>query len=250
VADYGADHTIAVFTDSGVSTTVNTVWDATPAFLGIGAGSTERVGLRYTTLPTTAVGSRGGVDLTQTANLYRTVTLAGTLATTAAGTLTIYIVDETSPAAFSNARVPGGGVLTETLVCTEVFTDNPVTFSATLDMSVIQGALGGVENPYHLLGHDGSMSFTIGWTSTAGIAVLAADGPTLTLVGTSWHSGIAGITPIGGRGHVDERTGQLTTEDDLIRDGYSGALVLPENWDPPDEDPIFDPVPRRFDKEL
>ena len=256
MADYEASHGVVLGADDGISTTTNTVWDDAAALV-ILANSTERIGLRFTTLPTTSVGTQAGVAKTQTDNIYRTMTLGFGYITSGAGTVAVYLVDENDPTAFSNSRVPGGGVITERQVHSSTLAATTDTAALTLDMGVIGGALDGATDPYHGLGFAGNFSLTIEWTSTAGnLALGSVEFPalltqaSLTLVGVSWHSGIAGISPIGGRGHVDDRTGQFATEDDLIRDGYTDSLVLPENWDPPDENPIFDPIPRRFDKEL
>lgn len=151
------------------------------------------------------------------------------------GTMSVYVVDEVDPAAFSNARVPGSGVFTERLVYRAV-----PAVGFVFDDVVVPLDLGAAGSVYTKLGWQGNFALTVGWESPAGtLAIWAADGvgppPVLeTDDGIPLISGLDG--PVHAMSRVDRcpKCIEISPRENWVKDGWTKRLVCPRCYDPDD----------------
>lgn len=181
-------------------------------------------GVRFTGLPTQLSGAHE-----QTDRLYDGFTLTfGDASGSPDGTLTVYLVEETDPAAFSGSRLPGS--LTETQVGT-------ITVTSTT-IGSLAPALGTVTQRYRRVGWKGTLAFTFAWSSSgADLTISRANATNTSLTGSdrNLESGLVGRRWLGSRILRDHKTGEQIREDEAVLDPLTRGLVASENADPPEE---------------
>lgn len=210
-------------------------WDTT----GLLIPDDSWAGFRFTTLPARSVAQGSGTLWNATTILTSaTLTLTAGLGQ-AGGTLTVYVVPETHPAAFSNSRLPN--TLSEVQVGS--LATGAITGGQTLSIPLTIATL----TPYHRAsGFQGAMAFSVHWAATSAQTLLLTEFPntgmpTLVTEELPEITGLEGPWKAEARADRCPKCGTLSTRDTWVRDGYTKMMVCPNCWDPVDDTGRFRP---------
>lgn len=202
------------------------------------ADGTAGAGYRFVGLPT----RHAGEDYEETDRLYDGFSFTpGDLSVAVTGTLTIAMVEETTPARFSTSRLPS--TLSTTAVATVSLENSTTIGTVSLDV-------GPLTQRYRRGGWTGTLAFVMTFVASGGLAQIPrsnALAATLTADDRELDSGVTGSRWWGSRILEDAKTGELVREDGTVEDPLTHARVAPENADPPEERrrrPRSRPTPR------